>query len=327
MAIMHDLEEEESDAENISSVDTFVKNMSLTYIFNSSACTLQDDGSVPWFIDQKDIINNCIPMFMQNTWLEPIFLTNIFCIIAIGGMGNLLLILSVIYVFFRYPATRCKYPWLKNPLTILILHLSFCDFLYCIFGLPFLTLPTIYGYFPLSESVCHNTALFRNLNAFAEFSTIAVIGLLRLKGLVTEQLTSSPRRDSLMTPCKMVLFCCLTWLLSFINISPTLFEVNDPNLDFGKFGYNDVGICNVAPGTSTKRSMAGFAFSVGFLVPCLLINISYITLFCLLKHRSSQTTNILDRQRRVMDKVSKMLLIICISYLLFCGQLAPIGNS
>ncbi len=44
MAIMHDLEEEESDAENISSVDTFVKNMSLTYIFNSSACTLQDDG-------------------------------------------------------------------------------------------------------------------------------------------------------------------------------------------------------------------------------------------------------------------------------------------
>jgi len=117
--------------------------------------------------------------------------------------------------------------------------------------------------------------------------------------LVTEQLTSSPRRDSLMTPCKMVLFCCLTWLLSFINISPTLFEVDDPNLDFGKFGYNDVGICNVAPGTSTKRSMAGFAFSVGFLVPCLLINISYITLFCLLKHRSSQTTNILGNNQNI----------------------------
>ena len=116
--------------------------------------------------------------------------------------------------------------------------------------------------------------------------------------MVTEQLTSSPRRDSLMTPCKMVLFCCLTWLLSFINISPTLFEVDDPNLDFGKFGYNDVGICNVAPGTSTKRSMAGFAFSVGFLVPCLLINISYITLFCLLKHRSSQTTNILGNNSK-----------------------------
>ena len=29
-------------------------------------------------------------MFMQNTWLEPIFLTNIFCIIAIGKSNNAL---------------------------------------------------------------------------------------------------------------------------------------------------------------------------------------------------------------------------------------------
>ena len=120
--------------------------------------------------------------------------------------------------------------------------------------------------------------------------------------MVTEQLTSSPRRDSLMTPCKMVLFCCLTWLLSFINISPTLFEVDDPNLDFGKFGYNDVGICNVAPGASlVEHSLAGFTFSVGFLVPCVLINISYITIFCIIKHRSKQTTTILGNNSKYLS--------------------------
>ena len=137
--------------------------------------------------------------------------------------------------------------------------------------------------------------------------------------MIKERLTSSCRRDCLMTPCKMVLICCFTWFLSFIIISPTVFEVgSDPEsslkLDFGKFGYNkDVGICNVAPGASTKRSMAGFAFSVGFLVPCLLINISYITIFCLLKHRSKQTTTILGNNSKYlsMKKVFNVKIYPC----------------
>ena len=110
----------------------------------------------------------------------------------------------------------------------------------------------------------------------------------RLKGLVTEWRTSSRHRDCLMAPCRMVFFCCFTWFLAFILISPTIFETK---FDFGQFGYNDIGICNVAPGASSvEHSLTGFTFSVGFLVPCVLINISYITIFCLLKHRSNQTT-------------------------------------
>ena len=80
---------------------------------------------------------------------------------------------------FRYPSTRFKYPWITNPITILILHLSFCDLLYCLFGLPFLTLPPLYGYFPFSKRTCRVTSLLRNLNAYAEFLTIALIALLR----------------------------------------------------------------------------------------------------------------------------------------------------
>ena len=119
--------------------------------------------------------------------------------------------------------------------------------------------------------------------------------------MVRERLTSSHQRDSLMTPCRMVLFCCMTWLLAFIIISPTIFDT--PKFDFGQFGYNrDVGICNVAPGASlVEHSLAGFTFSVGFLVPCVLINISYITIFCLLKHRSKQTTTILGNNSKYLS--------------------------
>ena len=120
--------------------------------------------------------------------------------------------------------------------------------------------------------------------------------------MVRERLTSSHQRSSLMTPCRMVLFCCTTWLLAFIVISSTIFDT--PKFDSGQFGYNmDVGICNeLAPGASRKEhSLSGFTFSVGFLVPCVLINISYITIFCIIKHRSKQTTTILGNNSKCLS--------------------------
>ena len=58
--------------------------------------------------------------------------------------------------------------------------------------------------------------------------------------MVSERLILPDQRDSLLTPCKMVLFCCLTWFISFILISPTIFEVETP-VNFGRFQYNEVG--------------------------------------------------------------------------------------
>ncbi|XP_023347156.1 uncharacterized protein LOC111715981 [Eurytemora carolleeae] len=63
---------------------------------------------------------NCTPGFLKDSWFKSFYLTNIFVIIAIGGIGNLLTIVSVCCVFLKNPSTRLKYPWIKNPLIILL---------------------------------------------------------------------------------------------------------------------------------------------------------------------------------------------------------------
>ena len=40
--------------------------------------------SAPWFIGHNNTVNNCTAEFMKNTWFQSMFLTNMFCIIAIG---------------------------------------------------------------------------------------------------------------------------------------------------------------------------------------------------------------------------------------------------
>ena len=51
----------------------------------------------------------------------------------------------------------------KDPVLFLILHLSFCDLLYCIFGLPTYWDVYYHGYYPYSEDMCKYSAFFRNM--------------------------------------------------------------------------------------------------------------------------------------------------------------------
>ena len=64
---------------------------------------------------------------------------------------------------------------LKLNSIILILHLSLCDLLYALVGLPHL----IHAYFTqtniYSDTVCYLLGMLRNLIAYTDFNTIAVI--------------------------------------------------------------------------------------------------------------------------------------------------------
>ena len=113
----------------------------------------------------------------------------------------------------------------------------------------------------------------------------------RLNGLLKERFTRPNSRcgNNFLTPCKMIIFCILIWIAAFLIISPIVFHVKG-RIDFGEFGYNPVGFCNIVP---VELSGAGLVFSIGFSVPCILINISSVTLSCVLKHRSHSTRNVL----------------------------------
>ena len=61
------------------------------------------------------------------------FISNISAIMVIGIMGNLFTLVTVPYASKKY---KSKFPNILNLPTILLLHLSFCDLLYCSMGLP-----------------------------------------------------------------------------------------------------------------------------------------------------------------------------------------------
>ena len=54
----------------------------------------------------------------------------------------------------RYPDS---FPWLGGTSSVLILHLSLCDFLYCSTGLPVFLSIFINGYFTWVSSSCADT--------------------------------------------------------------------------------------------------------------------------------------------------------------------------
>ena len=84
-----------------------------------------------------------------------------------GTICNILTISSFCYVYFFHSRIKRKFGQefkmiTDDPVFFLILHLSFCDFLYCVFGLPTYWDVYYFGYYPYSEQMCIYAAFFRN---------------------------------------------------------------------------------------------------------------------------------------------------------------------
>ena len=73
----------------------------------------------------------CMPHCWREDWL--LFVTNILLIMIIGVFRNLLTLITVPYTACRH---EDKFPSIWSPTTVLLLHLSLCDLLYCLLGLP-----------------------------------------------------------------------------------------------------------------------------------------------------------------------------------------------
>ena len=89
-------------------------------------------------------------------------------VVGIGGVVcNTITILTFIYLCCCKERIRRKFghdfSMVKDPVFYLILHLSFCDLLFCIFGLPSYWIVYYNGYFPFSDNICKFSAFFRNI--------------------------------------------------------------------------------------------------------------------------------------------------------------------
>eukprot|EP00092_Neocalanus_flemingeri_P102960 GFUD01131698.1.p1 GENE.GFUD01131698.1~~GFUD01131698.1.p1 ORF type:complete len:390 (-),score=44.29 GFUD01131698.1:24-1172(-) len=85
------------------------------------------------------------------------------------GIGiNFLTLTAIPYVRWRY---KTEFSILQSPPVLLVLHLSFCNLLYCGFGVPHFFQSINLGYFPYGRNVCFWIALLRNLVAQSSIAT------------------------------------------------------------------------------------------------------------------------------------------------------------
>ena len=128
---------------------------------------------------------------------------------------------------------------------------------------------------------------------------------------------------------KMALRCCLlTWVLTFILLSPTFFEADG----FGQFGFDqDHGICEIKQcyeeeqkvGNHWTISPSGWYFLGATSVPCLIVISSYLilSLFLTVHTRSLQGTMSSSVNT---TRVNVTLLTLSLAYFLFEMPILPL---
>jgi hypothetical protein len=132
-----------------------------------------------------------------------------------------------------------------------------------------------------SERFCWWNAWVRNLIAYTDFFTLAGIALCRCATITFAQ-SRLARVTDFFGPWRAVASCILLWLLTFIILSPTIFEAPG----FGTFRYDpEHGKCEISHQCNEageelepELSYSGFYFLGANTVPCLVIMASYIAI-------------------------------------------------
>ena len=128
----------------------------------------------------------CQPMPVRNASMYMLSIIGIVGII--GTICNIKTIITFLYLYYFPLRIKRKFnqefTMTQDPAFFLILlHLSLCDFLHCIFGLPTFWIVYYHGYFPYSDAACKYSAFLRNSIAMADFTfCIGFINLFEVCG-------------------------------------------------------------------------------------------------------------------------------------------------
>ncbi|KAM3873388.1 chemerin-like receptor 1 [Diretmus argenteus] len=185
--------------------------------------------------------------------MDTITLT-LYCFICIvGTVGNSL----VIYV----TGFRMK----KTVNSIWYLNLSLADFLFTVF-LIFSIIYVSKGYtWPFGDVMCKISSLVNSINMFASIFLLMAISLDRFLSTWVVVWAQNKR-----TPRKAEIICLVIWLAALACSMPfTIFRV--------VIEINGRYLC-VYSRLMDKRSLTIFRFVLGFLVPFLVITLSYIAI-------------------------------------------------
>ena len=188
-----------------------------------------------------------------------------------------------------------KFLSIWSPTTVLLLHLSLCDLLYCLLGLPMFLIGTFNIRWLNSVLFCYIATLVRNMVAVADFFTVAAIALTRSIGILRTlgfQKIFCGGRLSFSTRWSLVII----WVMSFLNNSFFMWST----LDIDMIGYDTRGMI------------------IGVITPCFTTFLSYLILgLCLRQHIAKHRRETNQESSVEKTKLQVHLWILTLAYVCF----------
>eukprot|EP00092_Neocalanus_flemingeri_P039517 GFUD01043031.1.p1 GENE.GFUD01043031.1~~GFUD01043031.1.p1 ORF type:complete len:411 (+),score=72.90 GFUD01043031.1:145-1377(+) len=239
--------------------------------------------------------------------------TNQFIVFIIGGLGNLLTLVAIPYVRKVYGA---EFSLLKLNSVVLILHLSFADLLYCVLGFPHF----IQIYFsrtgPEDDRLCYALGMLRNLVAYVDFNTIAMISCCVARQNLCRQCAGASLthddHDKIFGGKRVYLVCLAIWVVSFLTILPEVMGYS------GVFAWtgSPYGCDTVCPSEGCSN-IGPFISIINNIIFMILFYAVIVIKMCMKRHQSSEFTSMLK-------SISLTLSILIAAYLAF---LIPVVSS
>ena len=271
----------------------------------------------------------CLPYYKDEVGFDKIAGTFGVLTFIVGVIGNSFTLFAVPFAKYKHRHDFHRSFWTTD---IWIVHLAFCDIIWCVLTLPYCFLipsfgshnyPQLYG----SDAFCRSSFIIGYATMGLDWLLMAIIAMTRAIKIKFP--------DNWKTFCGhkgyVLLSLAFPWLLSFGILSPLFLQ---PSLEFG---YNcRVGKCTVIP--TGKDSLDVFLdepwmlnvlpWTTAFLIPFSIIVVSYLVIWQHIqsvKTNRVQMTNIKSNEKNKISSTEMKfiwtILIVCIFYLLCSGTL------
>ena len=232
----------------------------------------------------------CFPTYKENVTLSRI--TGVWSLInfLLGVTTNLLTLLAIPYAYYKRRHGFHRTFWKTD---VWILHLAFCEFLYCIVFHPHFFVPSLGGRYPqgIGTWFCTASFLLTILTYTNDWLLVAIVAVTRVLSVKWPNWWT----DFCDKKVNVFLVMASTWIFQALLMSPIFIQ---PSRDMG---YNCLmGKCNYIPtGRDSiaaldryvdKPVFIGRPFMAAFLIPCLMTGISYVIIWKHMKDVKQQAS-------------------------------------
>ncbi|KAK9870282.1 hypothetical protein WA026_006369 [Henosepilachna vigintioctopunctata] len=215
-------------------------------------------------------------------------------IMVVGVVGNCLTVVALI-----------RNAKIRTVAAAFIASLCISDLLFCFLVVPFAASQFFHGTWIHGDVLCSMIPLLRYGSVGVSLLSIVIISINRYILIAWPSLY-----PSIFTKTKVTLYIIGIWTFSYSLQIPTLLGI------WGKFGLDEkLGTCSITE-DENGRTPKTMLFVCGFALPCIIIIISYATIYWVVRQshkRMAEHTTSTNYKRSEMH-ITKMVLVIFICF-------------